>query len=358
MSTIQYSTDTKKLKWLVEQISTNAIIIPPHQRDYVWSKKQKVKLIESVQARMPISAITLRERQSGQSFTRSLEDGQQRLRTLAHYRNNQFANKAGILFKDLSPVDQLAFDTYDVIVTTYTGATDTEAIVIFGNLQNGTNMTVGEKIHSMTKISPFTQFVVNTLLTPGMGLYDRALPLWGGHSTKEKRGASMASAFAVCAGLAYGTEYISKKWEDIDDVIAKTDFDANEIVRKLELIISIFEFVHAAGPITAKERALFWDPSSFVGYIVHSLTRTAENETVYVVPDEAETVRIWSNFINRSRQNSDLLTGKAGLWADVTQERTWKPARWRHGWCRVFVPDWAGPDVRAVTDSEPDDTDE
>jgi len=59
-----------------------------YQRDYVWDNKKASKLVESLLINVPIPVCYLAEESDG---TRSVIDGQQRLRSLFRYLDNQFA---------------------------------------------------------------------------------------------------------------------------------------------------------------------------------------------------------------------------------------------------------------------------
>lgn len=73
---------------LVAQISSNDLLLNPvYQRRYVWDNKKASKLIESLLINVPIPVCYFAEERDG---TRSTIDGQQRLRSLHRYLNNEF----------------------------------------------------------------------------------------------------------------------------------------------------------------------------------------------------------------------------------------------------------------------------
>jgi hypothetical protein len=74
---------------LVHQIDNNRLHLRPvYQRRYVWDNKKASKLVESLLINVPIPVCYLAEESDG---TRSVIDGQQRLRSLFRYLENQFA---------------------------------------------------------------------------------------------------------------------------------------------------------------------------------------------------------------------------------------------------------------------------
>lgn len=73
---------------LVNQIENERLHLRPvYQRKYVWDNKKASKLVESLLINVPIPVCYLAEEADG---TRSVIDGQQRLRSLYRYLENQF----------------------------------------------------------------------------------------------------------------------------------------------------------------------------------------------------------------------------------------------------------------------------
>jgi Protein of unknown function DUF262 len=74
---------------LVNQIENGDIILRPvYQRRYVWDNTKASKLVESLLINVPIPVCYLAEEVDG---TRATIDGQQRLKSLQRYLDNQFA---------------------------------------------------------------------------------------------------------------------------------------------------------------------------------------------------------------------------------------------------------------------------
>lgn len=74
---------------LVDQVnSKNLSLNPVYQRRYVWDNKKASKLVESLLINVPIPVCYLAEESDG---TRSTIDGQQRLRSLVRFLENEFA---------------------------------------------------------------------------------------------------------------------------------------------------------------------------------------------------------------------------------------------------------------------------
>lgn len=74
---------------LVDQVnSKNLTLNPVYQRRYVWDNKKASKLVESLLINVPIPVCYLAEEADG---TRSTIDGQQRLRSLVRFLENEFS---------------------------------------------------------------------------------------------------------------------------------------------------------------------------------------------------------------------------------------------------------------------------
>ncbi len=339
MNSIEYSNTNRRLGALAAELADGAIQVPPHQRDYVWTPKQQKKLVDAVIAGMPMPNITLRTKRVGNMTVTTLEDGQQRLTTLSRFMTNAFRDGLGRTFSQLSDVDRARFESYMVNVLTYSNATDEQAIVIFNNLQNGSSCSVGERIFSLAKISPIVQFAIEMLLTPGMGFYDRTLPFWGERTAKGQRGAHTSSALALCAGLAFGSNYVSKNWTIIEDIISKS-FDKHRVIADIETIVSLYEEVHQAYPVTSKSgKKTLWDLGTFTGYIIHGMMLTPE--MLPGLPSREAMLARFKALMIEHRTRPEVLDET--LHCDMSDARNWLYRRWHTGWQHLFTPDAVSP---------------
>lgn len=352
---IEYSNSTRRLRALVDELASNAIVIPPHQRGFVWKMNQQEKLVDAVQTGMPMPNITFRARRNGPTVTITLEDGRQRLTTLQRYMDGVFRDGRGRLFSDLTEVERMQLESYNVNIMTYSNASDEQAITIFNNLQNGTPCSVGERIFSLIGISPLAHFTMEMMLSPGIGFYDRTVPFWGIRTPGGQRGRYMTESFAICAGLAHGSQYISKKWTDIAEVIAKP-FDRDQVIRDLEFIVSLYESVHRDAPVTTKTlKATYWNPGNFTAYLVHSLKLTSDMERTHRIPARGEIASVFKDFMLQQRLHPEILAER--LHASIPHGNGgghWSHTRWHNGWRRMFAPGAELDDV-SVADSDEED---
>jgi hypothetical protein len=335
--TITYTSYTDKLKTLLRRRREERLRLPDHQRDYVWSDRQQVGLIRAIRRGKPIPSILLRELEDG---TMSLEDGHQRLKTLLRYVDNEFPDDDGGYFRDLSEDQQQRFYNYDIIVVKYSDATDVEAREIFNDFQNGKPLTFGERIYSMRAISPIVGYAVRRFLTPGTGFYERLSRITGaGRTPKGRRGADMARAFSLCAGVAFGINHLSRKWDDAEMVLPR-DINEDELDSKFLNYIRIMERVNELSAITTNARRNeYWDPGNFSGYIIFTLLIHGTDEaTKFNLPQSMDELReAWAQHIVAVHHDPSL--HRQILLADLTAARSWNRARWANGVRRLFVPD-------------------
>lgn len=354
-SNIEYSTNSIKLKVLAANLSSHALVIPPHQRDFVWTKKSQRSLVETIMMGIPIPAVTIRKQllKDGTTLT-TLEDGQQRLTTLRLFMEDAFADEHGRYFSHLSEITKEKFRSYLVPVTTYENATDSEAIEIFMRLQMGSVLSIGERLHAVKDKAPLVAFAQEMLLTPGKGFYDRTVPFWGDFRTpKTNRGAHTTTAVVICLALAKkNSSFLTKEGLNPKDIADVNDFDKNEITYYLEQIISIFERVHELQPVTTSTlKKHYWDTTNYIGYIIHGLLMDDTKLKSGTIPFHDEQIQRWVDFMVRQRSTPSILEdelhcGDKAKGGHITLER------WHRGWLRMFPEVGELIEVKSDHDSE------
>jgi hypothetical protein len=188
---------------LASKLSGGDIILPFHQRKYVWSDKIAQTFIDSLLRGYPCPSILIYEERHQPL---SLEDGSQRLRTIVKYMKDEFGSSpdpgvvAPIKFSELSEIDRLRLQEMRLGVNVYTNVTRKERIEIFDRFQNGKPMKVGDRLHSLSDTT-LVDFTIKTILTPEQGYYDRATAIWGprilGDEVKDKHYDILVNATAI-----------------------------------------------------------------------------------------------------------------------------------------------------------------
>lgn len=88
-----------------------AFILPPFQRPPVWTREQKVRLIESILDELPVPPYVVnRDLEAGYVYDRWLLDGQQRVTAILDFINGEFPVR-GVRFPDVGKGDHFWFLT-------------------------------------------------------------------------------------------------------------------------------------------------------------------------------------------------------------------------------------------------------
>jgi len=338
---------------LAEKLKNNDIIIPSHQRMFVWSLKQQEVFIQSLMNGFPCPSLLMYE--EGRKAL-SLEDGSQRLRTIVRYTNDQFGlsmdgfhNKK---YSEMNISEKRQFNDRQLAVVIYSNADEKQRIEIFDRFQSGSPLKAGERLNSLSN-TPLVAFTIKTLLTPGEVFYKRATSVWGertaGDEVKDKRYEGLLNAVAIIAGCAHGPSAISKKYESDIRPILYNSIDEDKVFRVLDMLLSIYEdtnlHMENRGKIVMNAQ---WKVGNFTGYIINSL---------YRYPDDWPRLRVgWINFLVKYRTDKSVL--KEILHQKLSSARSWSENRWNDGYKNVFED--AKPDGSYLTDdnSDSDDTDE
>jgi hypothetical protein len=309
------------------------ITIPPHQREFCWTIQKQYKFLESIQRNYPVPSMLTRKHRNGDI---TLEDGGQRARTLKRFFEDKCAlNDSGLKYSALSPEQQRPFNTFTLSILQYSGGSDKDAIRIFDSHQNGTALTVGERLYAYSSLSPIVKYTFNTLLVKGQGFHDRAEKVWGPRFNDNRR-THLKKLYALCAGLAFGPEFITVKWEDImegpnrnHDGKLTDPIDVNALNGKLNAIFTILERAQVIVPKKKKDINKQFDPGYLTGYIAYSL---------YVNPtkDIQKICDKWTDFIVDIRKNP--LKIFSTIHKDISAARSWNSYRWKMGYLRVFEP--------------------
>lgn len=344
-----FKVSQESLRDVLDQLKMEEIVVASHQREYCWSLERQQELVDTVVVGLPIPVVILFRRADR---TVTLEDGHQRLKTLLRFRENEFPTADGRMYRDLSVEDRLEFDRYQVPILTYRNATPQQMVEIFNRFQNGSPLTVGERLHSLESISPLVRIAKRLLLTVGEGLHDRASATWGSRAGDDSRRRRLTVACALVAGLAFDTASLSRKWKDFERkneagvmTIAR-EIDEPMVIRKLESILRIYEHADAELRVGGKgKQEKLWNPGTFTGYIVYSLNSSEEAKWPAL---EAR----WTAFIVETRRNPEAMTQ---LTDTIEKARLWTVARWQTG-CNAVMPDLFG--RISEDESEEEDTEE
>jgi hypothetical protein len=380
------------------------ILIPPHQREYCWNPIREAKFIQSILKGYPIPSILL-SKHSGKTY---IEDGRQRITAASRFRAGMFAVEwegEEKTYTQLTEVEKINFDREQIQVILFRGATVEQFIEIFDWHQNGSPLTVGERLHAMTGKSPLVTFTKELLMESGVGLHDRAVNSWGVQCDtpetlkKDKRRKRLLNLTALFTGLVYGPKHATKKYApELGFITSEISLEKKIAAKKdLERILEIYEEVETRCPSTRKSMLTKqFDLGTFTGYILYSLSvkarnayhitqtsmsadaepqpfegdKAAENHFTpnSLEGDAEEWERIkttWVDYIVSVRQtlNDTRKSLKSVLeekiHKDMPKTRSWNISRWEKGYRNVFDIEYESQDeLEDEEDEDEEDEDE
>ena len=337
---VRFNVNAMTAHELIRMLRSGELVLPPHQREYCWDVKRQGYFVRSVVDNIPTQSIIMRKvvgrgavLQEGDQT--SLEDGHQRLTTIMKFMSDELSEDAikwagCSKFGEMTAAEKADINAYQFSVIIYRGATTEQMVTIFDHFQNGLPLTKGERLHSMSEISPLVSFVKRQLMTADQGLHNRSAIVWGVRSGTDKRRKALLNATALCAGLAFGPEGFTKKWADyVDKNYLSREIDAEDLLSKLNTLLDIYEQVDARTPM--RNRTVLnnqWDVGKYSGYIGYSLN---------TYPDDRERlVNGWVNFLAGARTHPERIRNI--LHYDDGTARSWNTKRWQMGYLRVFHP--------------------
>jgi len=330
---VEFDVTSRGVEKIVQAVESNKIALAAHQRSSDnWTPAQQEKLADTIDKNLPMPSILVRKYDTG---VESLEDGLQRVTAMRAFIRGDVSLPSGEKFSDFSEIRKARFLTYSIPMVVYTNVNDEQAIEIFIRFQSGTALSVGQLLHAFTAKSPLVRFTKKTLLTPSEGLHDRAARTWGNRSNDDKKRNNLKNACALVAGLAFGSDKMSRKWSDFQDILTK-EFDEVAVVKKIERILDIYERSAVTVPIVKKRQLGFnWNFGNGVGYIVYTVNlNEADLEPITGLYDHTSVNNRWVAFLADSRKNPERIEDV--LHSTLSIARSWTPARWKNGVKSVF----------------------
>jgi hypothetical protein len=130
---------------------------PYFQRRGVWEQQAQAMLIDTILRQMPIPKVYMRTRIDvrARKSIREVVDGQQRLRAIIDFANNEYSltkrtrEYAGKRYADLDELEQERFLSYPIAVDQLLNASDTDVLEVFARLNSYTvSLSPAEKRHA------------------------------------------------------------------------------------------------------------------------------------------------------------------------------------------------------------------
>jgi hypothetical protein len=264
------------------------VLVPAHQRDYVWNHKKQQALIDSVFRGFPIPALMVTEDHRNRLI---LQDGQQRLETLYRFYSGEFTYE-GRRYADLPEEQQLRFLEFTVPIIDTTGATPDEVAEIYDRLNQGVALSHGEKYWNQ-RTKPLVALTESLLMRRGEGLQPLAASVFGDYlSKRDPRHNLLANAVGYVAGAAFGQDGISTSYNILCSRLGDP-IDEDIVRRRLTTLFNIYKAAdERQAPKTATKRKAQWKLGLFSAYILYSILHTEHDEDLL-----QEICDLWEEFL-------------------------------------------------------------
>ncbi|UUD37020.1 DUF262 domain-containing protein [Mycoplasmopsis equigenitalium] len=150
---INSSISVKDILTIINEMRRGDIYIPTYQRSYIYNNKKSSCLIESVLLGIPLPAIYLI---FDENYKKEVIDGQQRLRSLERFLNNEFMltgleelitlNKK--YYKDLDETTQRLLESYKLTICEFDHKSNEKKYDIFERINKGAIPLNGQEIRN------------------------------------------------------------------------------------------------------------------------------------------------------------------------------------------------------------------
>lgn len=313
-------------------LDDSSIEIPLHQRPEIWNEKHKSELINSVLLNFPMPSFIFYDSFDEGKRIRALEDGQQRYWSLVRYKEDKFmaltASGDKKLYSELDPDERAQFNRYCIDAIIYENATKEERLHMFQHLQNGIQLTSGQRFHAMLPISPIVAYAMNTF----MGGNERVAKVFGFGNKPIKDTPSktqLQNAMAIAGGLALGPSFITTSYDILGPELVHDMSDQSDYI--CDTLFTIYETAQKAKNAwnVAQVKKYHWPVGKITGYILWSIL-----ECLRIGGDMQLLINAWVSFLTHIHSDINKL---AILHKDKPSSRNWTSERWHKGFHNVFV---------------------
>ncbi len=237
---------------------------PWYQRRSVWTQPQKSYLINTIFEKKPIPSLYIRHSldiEAEKSF-REVVDGQQRIRAILEYVDDQFASKhpnypKRIKYSQLKRAELESFKLTSLSIGYLLGATDEDVIEIFGRLNSVAKSLNAQEKRNARFSGEFKQFCLKQA-AQRVAMW-RNLRLFSANDIARMEEVQFVSDLALnfINGLSdYSASKLAKIYAEYDEDFPKQD----EIGSRFE---SVFSQIAALKPKTIRDTVFSRSPLFF-----------------------------------------------------------------------------------------------
>jgi uncharacterized protein with ParB-like and HNH nuclease domain len=191
-------------------IKNSLILIPEHQRYYVWSKSHQESLIDSIMNNFPMPLLVFTEYVENNKQIWYVQDGQQRLTTIQRFIQGKFEWN-GNKFEDLTNRESRAFLGYQIACSIIKSPTDAQVADIFERLNKGKTLSHNDKFYNR-KNEPIIDFTINELKSK----FEKQFKMYTNLNIKKKQRTELSDVVgAVISICSNNVDNITTSYERI-----------------------------------------------------------------------------------------------------------------------------------------------
>lgn len=252
-----YTDNRKSIKDITSMFEKGSLVVDEtYQRRSVWSEKDKIRLIETILLNLVIPVLFFwkaeTDPETGASITH-IVDGQQRIKAICSYVNNEFKLKPQSLldasakekysnrfFKDLEPDDKKAFWNYQLMVIDIDpSATRSDIIKMFNRLNlTDYNLNDQEKRNSMSG-----EFAVLAREISEANIWEER-NLFTTTDVKRMKDVEFCASLILLyrKGIIDQTDQtaLNQAYEELQEVYTDAENDKNAVFNAIDLISNFF----------------------------------------------------------------------------------------------------------------------
>jgi hypothetical protein len=211
---------------------------PVYQRGDIWTDKQKSLLIDSMLRGIDVPKFYLQRTSEGWDVI----DGQQRIRAVVGFFNEEVTDDDGRNFEELGETEKATIENYPFTITEVEDITEEEIRLLFVRLQLGTPINSGEMLNAIkSKLGDFVKVMLETPFIKQLSIPIRRF-------AKEQ----------VCAQICNNSlflnrtgEYRDSKYEDLENLYrsySNFDFESPEAKGIMRVLAKLYEIFSESTP--------------------------------------------------------------------------------------------------------------
>ena len=252
-----YTSSRKSIKEITSMFEEESLIVDDsYQRRSVWGEQDKVRLIETVLLKMIIPELFFwkadTDPETGASITH-IVDGQQRIKALCSFVNNEFKLKPKFLlddkakaiygnkfFKDLDPEDKKSFWNYLLMIIDIDPSATRDDIITMFNRLNLTDYNLNDQEKRNSKSGEFAS------LAREISEY----PIWEDHRLFTPKDVKRMKDVEFCAslillcrkGIIDQTDQtpLNQAYEELQEGYSEAESDKESILAAIDIVSQFF----------------------------------------------------------------------------------------------------------------------